>query len=402
MKKNTSGSSSGSQPASPDEQGQLMTAGPVVSTAAAAAAAAATGTNVEASSSSEGIIMPTTPAAAAAAGAAAATTLSLHPIADATWEDRAVCYFFDQYTTFDCSSIGINHLGFLPSLYAKCQGQGDQADMSSACFRRAINATSLMALGNEAKVPKLIVQARSNYGQALRELRSALDTHSQAVKDETFATLAVLSMFEDIAGERKGLSSSHTVGFAMLMKLRGAGQLGHQQGRDLFNFAYTHTVSLFLCLGIFLILFANPMGIIARRAPFPARQTPFRYRLDRRPSRPYGPRPSTDHVRLQSQSSLCRSQFISILSGICNSQQTELLDRHGQTDRQRADGLVPIPSLRLAPANRSPTTHQRTTHHLPSPRALRRLELLSRRAHCPPKAHARVAPDPRVILRPCP
>ena len=215
-----------------------MTAGPVVSTATA------TGTNVEETSSSEGIIMPTKPTAAAAA-AAAATTLSLHPIADTTWEDRAVCYFFDQYTTFDGSSIGINHLGFLPSLYTICQGQGDQADMSSACFRRAVDATSLMALGNEAKVPKLIVKARSNYGQALRELRSALDTHSQAVKDETFATLAVLSMFEDIAGERKGLSSSHTVGFAMLMKLRGAGQLGHQQGRDLFNFAYTHTVGPF-------------------------------------------------------------------------------------------------------------------------------------------------------------
>ena len=144
------------------------------------------------------------------------------------------------------------------------------------------------------------------------------------------------------------------------------------------------------------------MRIIARRTPFPARQTPFRYRLDRRPSRSYGPRPSTDHVRLQSQSSLCRSQFISILSGVCNSRQTELLDRHGQTDRQGVGGLDSIPSHRLAPANRSPTTHQRTTHHLPSPRALRCLELLSRRAHRPPKAHARVAPDPRVIFWSCP
>jgi hypothetical protein len=28
------------------------------------------------------------------------------------------------------------------------------------------------------------------------------------------------------------------------MKLRGQGQLGHAQGRDLFHFAYTHTVSI--------------------------------------------------------------------------------------------------------------------------------------------------------------
>ena len=34
------------------------------------------------------------------------------------------------------------------------------------------------------------------------------------------------------------------------MKLRGASQLGHQRGRDLFNFAYTHTVrTCFSALG---------------------------------------------------------------------------------------------------------------------------------------------------------
>ena len=279
MKKHSSGSGNGSQSAGPDEQGQPMTAGPVVTTttAAAAAAAAAGGMNSDASlspsspsSSSGGIIRPTTPAAVAA------TTLSLHPIADTTWEDRAICYFFDQYTTFDGSAIGVSHLGFLPSLYALCQKQGDQADTASFCLRHAVDATALMALGNEAKLPTLIIKARNNYGQALHELRSALDSHSQAVKDETLATLAVLSMFEDIAGERNGLSSSHTVGFAMLMKLRGVGQLGHQQGRDLFNFAYTHTVELFL-IDIRLTILTDLVGIIARRAPVPARQTSFRH-----------------------------------------------------------------------------------------------------------------------------
>ena len=177
--------------------------------------------------------------------------MSLFQIADSTWEDRAICYFFDQYTGSDEMTTGVSHLGFLPDLYAICREQGEQQEGSaSSCLLRAVDATALMALGNESKVPFLTVRARNNYGQAIRELRQALYSRTQAVKDETFATLAILSLFEDIAGERNGLSSSHRVGFELLMKLRGASQLGHQRGRDLFNFAYTHTVrTCFSALG---------------------------------------------------------------------------------------------------------------------------------------------------------
>ncbi len=73
-------------------------------------------------------------------------------------------------------------------------------------------------------------------------LRAALASPDQAVKDETFASVVLLSLFEDITGERNGLFSSHTAGFEFLMKLRGEDQLGNQRGRDMFNFAYTHTV----------------------------------------------------------------------------------------------------------------------------------------------------------------
>lgn len=178
--------------------------------------------------------------------------MPLFQIADSTWEDRAICYFFDQYTTFDDSTIGVSHLGFLPDLYALCREQGVQQEGSAeSCLRRAVDATALMALGNESKVPFLTIRARNNYGLAIRELRQALYSRTQAVKDETFATLAILSLFEDIAGERNGLSSSHRVGFELLMKLRGASQLGHQQGRDLFNFAYTHTVRILQCMWFF-------------------------------------------------------------------------------------------------------------------------------------------------------
>lgn len=171
--------------------------------------------------------------------------LSLYGMAASTWEERAICFFFDQFTTYDGSSIGVSHLGFLPDLYAHClKHDGQEASTSaSSCLRRAVDAAALMALRNETKAQFLAVRARNNYGMALRGLRKVLYSRAQAVKDETFASLAILSMFEDIAGERNGLSSSHRVGFELLMKLRGADQLGHQQGRDLFSFAYTHTVS---------------------------------------------------------------------------------------------------------------------------------------------------------------
>jgi hypothetical protein len=92
-----------------------------------------------------------------------------------------------------------------------------------------------------------MIKARQGYGKAIRGLRAALASPDQAVKDETFASVVLLSLFEDITGERNGLFSSHTAGFEFLMKLRGEDQLGHQRGRDLFGFAYTHTVCPTIC-----------------------------------------------------------------------------------------------------------------------------------------------------------
>lgn len=169
------------------------------------------------------------------------TPLSLYRIADSTWEERAVCYFFDQYTTFGESGDCINHLQLLPSLYALCR-ENERVGSSSSCLRQAVDATALVTLGNETKAPTLSVKARRSYGMALRGIREALQSRTQAVQDETFAAVVLLALFEDITGERNGLSSSHTVGIELLMKLRGESQLGHQLGRDLFSYAYAHTV----------------------------------------------------------------------------------------------------------------------------------------------------------------
>lgn len=179
------------------------------------------------------------------------STVSVRQLADSTWEERAICFFFDQYTCSSDAGQCISHLGFLPSLYALCRDVGEkECSASSASLRLAVDATALVTLSNEIREPSLIVKARYLYGMALQRLRQALESRTQAVRDETLASVVLLSMFEDITGERNGLASSHTVGLELLMKLRGVSQFCHAQGRDLFNFAYAHTVCLFLCLGI--------------------------------------------------------------------------------------------------------------------------------------------------------
>lgn len=143
----------------------------------------------------------------------------------------------------------MGHLEYLPPLYARCAEVSSQSEISppSTCLRWAVDATALMTLANVAHAPPLMIKARQGYGKAIRSLRAAMASPDQAVKDETFASVVLLSLFEDITGERNGLFSSHTAGFEFLMKLRGEDQLGNQRGRDMFNFAYTHTVCSTVC-----------------------------------------------------------------------------------------------------------------------------------------------------------
>ncbi|KAJ5645995.1 hypothetical protein N7490_002367 [Penicillium lividum] len=172
-------------------------------------------------------------------------SLSLIPIADATWEHRAICYFFDQYIIKPDFEDDMGHLEYLPSLYS----QIDQQKLKSSCLRWAVDATAFMTLANVSRAPQLMLKARRGYGKALSSLREALSSPTEALKDETFASVVILSLFEDVTGERNGLYSSHTAGFEFLMKLRGKGQLKHRHGRGMFNFAYTHTYVEILALG---------------------------------------------------------------------------------------------------------------------------------------------------------
>lgn len=171
------------------------------------------------------------------------SSLTTHRVADSTWEERALCFFFDQYTSGEEPDEAMSYLSFLPSLYSACRENGSDSP-TALCLRNAVDATALMTLSNHVNAAPLVVRARQHYGNALQGLQAALYEKNDAVKDETFASMVLLALFEDITGERNGLASSHAAGFEFLMKLRGESQLGHAQGRGLFHFAYTHTVAL--------------------------------------------------------------------------------------------------------------------------------------------------------------
>ena len=173
-------------------------------------------------------------------------SLSLYHVADATWEDRASCFFFDQYILDPDDEYGRGHLEYVPELYTRSQEASIFGETpSSACLRWAVDATGLMTLAQRGHALPLMVRARQTYGKALRSLQAALASAEQAVRDETFAAVMILSVYEDITGERNGLFSAHTAGFDFLMKLRGERQMRNQYGREMFHFGWTRKVRLF-------------------------------------------------------------------------------------------------------------------------------------------------------------
>lgn len=164
-------------------------------------------------------------------------------LADATWEDRALCYFFDQYTIPKKSDGDLGILESIPALYMLCRGN-EVVGSSSSCLRWAVDAVALSAFAHEANASHLDYQARKTYGMALHGLREALASPTKSAKDETLAAILLLAIFEDINGERRGLHSSHTAGFELFARLHSQRRLDGKYSRCLFNFAYAQLVGI--------------------------------------------------------------------------------------------------------------------------------------------------------------
>ncbi|GAM37561.1 hypothetical protein TCE0_024r07581 [Talaromyces pinophilus] len=169
-------------------------------------------------------------------------------LADASMDDRALCYFFDQYTTQRTPDSLPGALESIPLLYVLCR-ENEVAGSPSSCLRWAVEAAALTSYANESHNRHLALKARQRYGLALHGLKEALSMPVEKVQDSTLATILLLVIFEDINGERAQLESSHTAGLELVARLHTYRRLDGKYSRCLFNFAYTQLQIQILGLG---------------------------------------------------------------------------------------------------------------------------------------------------------
>lgn len=156
-------------------------------------------------------------------------------------EDRALCYFFEQYTIPETPTGAPGVLESIPPLYVLCR-ENEVTGHPSSCLRWAVDAAALSSFANEANDPDLAFKARERYGMALQSLQGTLSSSVEKVQDGTLAAILLLVLFEDINGERPTLQSSHTAGLELFARLHKHRRLDGKYSRCLFNFAYTQLV----------------------------------------------------------------------------------------------------------------------------------------------------------------
>jgi hypothetical protein len=162
-------------------------------------------------------------------------------LAESSMEDRALCYFFDQYTIPETPTGAPGVLESIPPLYVLCR-ENEVAGHPSSCLRWAVDAAALSSFAHEANDPDLALKARQKYGMALQSLQGTLSSPVEKVQDGTLAAILLLVLFEDINGERTTLQSSHTAGLELFARLHKHRRLDGKYSRCLFNFAYTQLV----------------------------------------------------------------------------------------------------------------------------------------------------------------
>ncbi|KAH8705755.1 hypothetical protein BGW36DRAFT_17807 [Talaromyces proteolyticus] len=169
-------------------------------------------------------------------------------LAEASMEDRALCYFFDQYTIPETPTGAPGVLESIPPLYVLCR-ENQVAGHPESCLRWAVEAAALSSFAHEASDHSLALKAREKYGMALYSLKTTLEESVEKVQDGTLAAILLLVLFEDINGERTTLQSSHTAGLELFAQLHKHRRLDGKYSRCLFNFAYTQLQIQILGLG---------------------------------------------------------------------------------------------------------------------------------------------------------
>ncbi|PVH73288.1 putative C6 transcription factor [Cadophora sp. DSE1049] len=104
-------------------------------------------------------------------------------------------------------------------------------------FSASLNAAALAAYGNTVQSTKILMQARSYLGAAIRCVNKALMSPNEAIKDTTVISIMLLATFETITcRDQKSLKDCdmHTKGATTIIELRGHQQFRTRLGMQLF------------------------------------------------------------------------------------------------------------------------------------------------------------------------
>ncbi|KAK6336852.1 hypothetical protein TWF718_009640 [Orbilia javanica] len=162
----------------------------------------------------------------------ATASTQLYASVPTPWENVALAFFIDQHVLKSrLCPLGTGHLEFLPDLY--------NAVADTSCLKSAVLATAYLSFFNHTGSPCLDIMARSARSCALRTVYTALQSPDSAAKDETLVAIMLLSLFDDIDGDRTSITNPHIQGILHLLRLRAKKPLRSEQDRSLFGWAFT-------------------------------------------------------------------------------------------------------------------------------------------------------------------
>jgi hypothetical protein len=112
----------------------------------------------------------------------------------------------------------------------------DLTNDGDSCLSAAKDAASLGYYSTQNLSPHILNSARKKYDLALRLVSKALQSHDQAVKDSTLASVLLLDLFEKLTQTYRSPESwtKHMNGAVELVKLRGESQFQYPLGLRLF------------------------------------------------------------------------------------------------------------------------------------------------------------------------
>lgn len=114
---------------------------------------------------------------------------------------------------------------FLPELYHQAS--------TDACIKATLLATSCFLAANQLQDAGMLQKARGAYGSALRAVNAAIADPQRSLEDETLASILLLNVLDDIAGNSSFLACSHVYGCAQLIRIRETKGYRTKCSRDL-------------------------------------------------------------------------------------------------------------------------------------------------------------------------